>query len=382
MEYELPGRKGKRDQTRGAHQRRFPGGGRGCIRRTSVVVGSSQLPHRIGDLETEIHDVEQEAYTSVLRAFKAQSDAITWEKESLITELRKELRVSDEEHSLLLSRVNADEIIQKIRDWRKTSGLQPSTLSCSQPAQDHQLPSPTVSTTCKKQKTLKLTREMSLRGLSPTGRIPITQSSLAPKQSQFSGTGSEVQKLKVSTGRPNRPSLGSSSAFAENGPTVTRKFDKLVQRKVRCSWPEDNDFYEASHCDYNPLETSRQDIKWEGENLEIFPQTGNGKAGNRFKKSGADAGAGAVAGKGVLVKGVSKNELPASGNGNEKMQSGDIQILHTDTLLKEVKRILNVNPPDPTEIKRAKRVLTDHERSLVDAINRLEDVSDDESGSN
>lgn len=43
-----------------------------------MVVGSSQLPHKIGDLEAEIHDVEQEAYTSVLRAFKAQSDAITW----------------------------------------------------------------------------------------------------------------------------------------------------------------------------------------------------------------------------------------------------------------------------------------------------------------
>lgn len=58
----------------------------------------------------------------------------------------------------------------------------------------------------------------------------------------------------VSTGRPNLPSLGSSGAFTENGPTVTRKFDQLVRKKVRCSWPEDNDLYEASHCDYNPRE--------------------------------------------------------------------------------------------------------------------------------
>lgn len=29
-------------------------------------------------METQIHQLEQEAYTSVLRAFKAQSDAITW----------------------------------------------------------------------------------------------------------------------------------------------------------------------------------------------------------------------------------------------------------------------------------------------------------------
>lgn len=37
------------------------------------------------------------------------------EKESLITELRKELRVSDQEHRELLNRVNADEVIQRIR---------------------------------------------------------------------------------------------------------------------------------------------------------------------------------------------------------------------------------------------------------------------------
>lgn len=31
-----------------------------------------------GDMETQIHIIEQEAYCSVLRAFKAQSDALTW----------------------------------------------------------------------------------------------------------------------------------------------------------------------------------------------------------------------------------------------------------------------------------------------------------------
>ena len=30
------------------------------------------------DMETQIHQLEQEAYSSVLRAFKAQADAITW----------------------------------------------------------------------------------------------------------------------------------------------------------------------------------------------------------------------------------------------------------------------------------------------------------------
>ncbi|RHN63235.1 putative ENT domain, protein EMSY-LIKE, plant [Medicago truncatula] len=46
----------------------------------------------------------EDAYSAVLCAFKAQSDALTWEKESLITELGIELRVSDEEHRELLGR--------------------------------------------------------------------------------------------------------------------------------------------------------------------------------------------------------------------------------------------------------------------------------------
>lgn len=37
------------------------------------------------------------------------------EKESLITELRKELRLSNEEHRELLGRVNADDMIRSIR---------------------------------------------------------------------------------------------------------------------------------------------------------------------------------------------------------------------------------------------------------------------------
>jgi hypothetical protein len=43
-------------------------------------VGSVPYPRMYGetDMETQIHQLEQEAYSSVLRAFKAQADAITW----------------------------------------------------------------------------------------------------------------------------------------------------------------------------------------------------------------------------------------------------------------------------------------------------------------
>lgn len=45
------------------------------------------------------------------------------EKESLITELRKELRLSNEEHRELLGRVNADDIIRRIRSDRLEKSL-------------------------------------------------------------------------------------------------------------------------------------------------------------------------------------------------------------------------------------------------------------------
>lgn len=43
-------------------------------------MGSVPYPRMYGDtdMEAQIHQLEQEAYSSVLRAFKAQADLITW----------------------------------------------------------------------------------------------------------------------------------------------------------------------------------------------------------------------------------------------------------------------------------------------------------------
>lgn len=64
------------------HQNRIPrggGGGRLAANGRSAV-GSIPYPRVYGeiDMEAQIHQLEQEAYSSVLRAFKAQADAITW----------------------------------------------------------------------------------------------------------------------------------------------------------------------------------------------------------------------------------------------------------------------------------------------------------------
>ncbi|KAI3866441.1 hypothetical protein MKX03_000534 [Papaver bracteatum] len=68
--------------------------------------GSARYPN---DMATQIHHYEQEAYISVLRAFKVQSDALTWEKAKLMTDLRTELRISNEEHRAFLNRVDKDD---------------------------------------------------------------------------------------------------------------------------------------------------------------------------------------------------------------------------------------------------------------------------------
>ncbi|CAI8613665.1 unnamed protein product [Vicia faba] len=84
--------------------------------------------HRIADpngmkdavkLEYHIHYLEIEAYSSMLKAFSAQSDLLTWGKEELLTELRKELNIADSEHGQILSKINSDESIRWIREQRK-----------------------------------------------------------------------------------------------------------------------------------------------------------------------------------------------------------------------------------------------------------------------
>lgn len=45
-----------------------------------------------------IHCLELEAYTALTRAFHASSEALSWEKAELLTDLRKHLHISNDEH--------------------------------------------------------------------------------------------------------------------------------------------------------------------------------------------------------------------------------------------------------------------------------------------
>ncbi|XP_076940793.1 protein EMSY-LIKE 3-like [Bidens hawaiensis] len=407
MDYEPFDSSGTDDDLPPSHQNRIPRGGRVAGNGRAALMGGVQYPPRMygeNDMEAQIHLLEQEAYISVLRAFKAQADAITWEKEGLITELRKELRLSNEEHRELLLKVNSDDVIRRIREWRQSSGLQPGMVNTSQAVHDP-LPSPSVSGTRKKQKMTSSGPSQSFGGppqhvplptSSSARRAPVTGSKGKNKKSMMAGT-SSIKPQHPPSGPAGRAQLGNrvASSVHANGASETSTFSPLIGRKVRTRWPDDNNFYEATITDYNPVEgrhalvydmyttnetwewvnlaeISPEDIQWvEGEDPGI-PHRGSGRP------VGHDSGPGGGRGRG-MTKGQTRKEFPPSQNGIGKKGLDDIRLLNTDTLIKEVERVFGSSHPDPNEIEKARKVLKEHEQALTDAIARLADISDGES---
>ncbi|KAL8228037.1 hypothetical protein R6Q57_015621 [Mikania cordata] len=414
MDYEPYDSSGTDDDLPPSHQNRIPRGGHVAGNGRSAVVGTLQYSRMYGDtdMEAQIHLLEQEAYSSVLRAFKAQADAITWEKEGLITELRKELRLSNEEHRELLLKVNSDDVIQRIREWRQSSGLQPGMVNTGQAVHDP-LPSPSVSGNRKKQKMNPSSHSQSFGGppqhvplptSSSARRAPVTGSKGKNKKSMMGGV-SSIKTQHLPSGPTGRGQLGNrvTSGAHANEPAETSSFSPLIGKKVRTRWPDDNNFYEATITDYNPVEgrhalvydmyttnetwewvnlseITPEDIQWvEVEDPGIPHKTGYGGPGHGLGRNvGRDSGLGEGRGRG-MSKGQTRKIFPPLQNGIGRKGLDDLQLFNTDTLIKEVERVFGSSHPDPIEIEKARKVLKEHEQALVDAIARLADISDGDS---
>ncbi|XP_056165841.1 protein EMSY-LIKE 3-like isoform X2 [Syzygium oleosum] len=368
----------------------------------STVLGTAPLPRIHNDMENQICHIEQEAYCSILRAFKAQSDAITWDKQSLITELRKELRVSDEEHREFLSKVHSEDIIRRIRDWRKANGLQPGRPGTSLPIHDP-APAPSRNLSASRQK-LKTTQSVaSLSTFAPPPAIP----SLQPSPSAF-------RQGSHPGGRSKKPKSVSSILDIENSTAgaggrpqgairgLAANSDSLIGKKVWTRWPDDNNFYEAVITDYNSVEgrhalvydidTANEtwewvdlreipasDIRWEGNDHGISHRGGRPAVSRGVKKSTSKGGATTALGRGKgTTKGQTRKNLPSSQSGIGRKSADEIELLDTDILIKEVMKVLDATEPDAALLAEAKRTLK-QEMDLVDAISRLQDASDGES---
>ncbi|PIA48584.1 hypothetical protein AQUCO_01400873v1 [Aquilegia coerulea] len=413
MEYEHPDSSGTDDDLPPSHQNRVQRGSRVSGTGRSAVLGSVPYPRLHTDMEAQIYHLEQEAYRSVLLAFKAQSDTtITWEKTSLMAELRKELNISEDEHKALLGRVDADDNLRRIREWRQSGGLRPGLQSTSQPFHDS-LSSPTFSASRKKQKTSHSVPSLSLRAPSSVlhpqtvvpsisaakrGSLPVARGR-KPKSSIQYPSSVSTGRVQVSSGPLLANVQVSSGPLLANEPIEAVAYGaSLIGRKVRIRWPDDNCFYKAVVTDFkegrhalvydlnspnamlewvNFNEISPQDIRWDGET------PGNSRGlGHEINKSVVVAAAALPdvgRGRGAYTNNP-KGHIPPLQNGIAKKASGDIEILRTDKLIKEVEKIFGTNHPDPLELEKAKKALKEHEQTLVDAIARLADAYDGKTG--
>ncbi|CAD6219883.1 unnamed protein product [Miscanthus lutarioriparius] len=274
-------------------------------------------------MEAQIHQLEQEAYCSVLRAFKAQSDTITWEKEGLITELREELRVAAPTH-------------------------------------------PSSSTATKE--------------------VPLGPKGKRLKTGQKVPGGSAVKSMPspegLSARRPhlNRYFPGCPAAELSQAQNVS----PLIGRKAMNRWPDDNNFYEVVISDYNQetglyalvhdMNTSnetwewvdlkkmgQEDIRWQEDGSGIDPvmylQSQDART-SAAGKSTSHGGPKPVPGRGIsFQKNVSNKDFLPPQNVDETRSYNNINIFHTESLIKVVKKIFSVSNPDPLEVERAKKAL-------------------------
>ncbi|KAG2613877.1 hypothetical protein PVAP13_4KG388100 [Panicum virgatum] len=68
-----------------------------------------------GDTAFQIHCLERSAYASVLRAFCAVTNHLSWVK--LLSELKSELRITHTEHKEVVMKVSSDEHIKSLRKF-------------------------------------------------------------------------------------------------------------------------------------------------------------------------------------------------------------------------------------------------------------------------
>uniref|UniRef100_A0ACD5U6J8 Uncharacterized protein n=1 Tax=Avena sativa TaxID=4498 RepID=A0ACD5U6J8_AVESA len=70
-----------------------------------------------GDTAFQIHCLRRSAYAAVLRAFCAQSDLFSRVKQECLAELRKELKISDNEHREYVAKASTNKHIKSLNAW-------------------------------------------------------------------------------------------------------------------------------------------------------------------------------------------------------------------------------------------------------------------------
>lgn len=254
------------------------------------------------DMKFKLHCVEAEAYRAVLRAFIAQSDVLSWGKEGLITELRKELHITDIEHREFLMKIDSDESIKMIRDLRK--GI--SSVQESLPVK-----------------------------VNTPGFVP-TRGSAPHRKLKTSLDAASTSRKYASRGQP------SSTAIPSPLPVLCRG-DQQSGKSVMFSM---------------------------------------GNAGQSRNTVVHNIQAASVSKGRQPVKSKTKH-FHARDVGYLNDRSTIIEICATDKLIGEVESMLyGTEYPNPAQVENAKLILDEQERSILDALAKLTDLSDENDSAN
>ncbi|KAG0574050.1 hypothetical protein KC19_VG230700 [Ceratodon purpureus] len=221
-------------------------------------------PSNSFQIDQQIRQLELDAYHSLLRAFSAQSEVITWSKEGLMSDMRKELRVADEQHREMLGKVSHDETLRRIRHWRQT-GEDPGMPLHHQDTS----PSPAVSQSRKRQKVGNVAPILPppvplLKPLPQT--LPSGSGGrglLSGKKSRSKGVADVIMPGRGAPGGTPGPASGRAGGVGSGrgaapwsnhkgaGPSTDSRVEGWVGRRLRIRWPEDNIHYEAVVVDYS-----------------------------------------------------------------------------------------------------------------------------------
>ncbi|KAF3326705.1 Protein EMSY-LIKE 1 [Carex littledalei] len=263
---------------------------------------ASNISLNDGEYESQLHTLEKSAYTAVLRAFCAQSNALSWGKEELITELRKELRVSDVEHRHILALISSDKSIKLLRGSRKQSE--------SQVVQEADHRNYDVIHVGPKKKKLKAAPHSALAPI-PDCISPPAQAQLAIKAAPSLLKNKKVDKVRGTGG----PFSAQPRMHAPPAPVAS------VFEQIRYNAPTP-----APTCTTKPVQRASQSISQQ-----------------------------------LLSK---------------KRISDAIHIRPTDMLIRQIKEACSNGNSDSVVVEKARQLLKDQEKALMEAIGKLGNVSD------
>lgn len=223
--------------------------------------------------QEQLEQLEADAYSAVLRAFGAQSEAITWAKERLISDLRTELNIDDILHRQLLDRVHSDSSIQKICRWKKAQEAGGAFHPPSPPVLEP-VPGPSGPQSRKKQKTTgPLSTPIPVPPAKPEPVATSSRLSPPPKRGSLKGKG-----RKGRGGRVMPTGTGQMSDEA-----VDEAVHPWIGKRIKTRWTEEDgsfQFYESVISDYRP-ETGEHGLvydmgtpleSWEWVDLNKMPK--------------------------------------------------------------------------------------------------------------